>query len=172
MAFIRQVKADIVISWDPFAPEEEHPDHRAVAMATLEAASFSGLPLFYPEDGHPPHMVTEAYWFAKSPRNAELIIDISSVLDLKIAALLKHRCQMELTVDQLRMEAKALGVDIPMLSGDHAQDIEQVIAMGMRSFCAGTGAKAGLQYAEQFRYQKLGMLEQVLGTEFSKPDFA
>lgn len=54
MAMIREVKADIVMSWDPFAPYEEHPDHRQTAMATLEAAHFSGNPLFYPEHSHPP----------------------------------------------------------------------------------------------------------------------
>ena len=70
MAMCREVKADIVISWDPFAPDEDHPDHRAIGMATYEAASFCGNPKFHPEHPHPPYPVTEAYWIAKNPNTS------------------------------------------------------------------------------------------------------
>ena len=56
------------------------PDHRAVAMATTEAASFSHFPLYHPEhrdEGLEPHYVGERYFFAKSPRDANKIVDIS-----------------------------------------------------------------------------------------------
>jgi len=33
------------------------------------------------------------------------------------------------------------------------------------------GVKAGVSYAEQFRYEKLGMLDNLLGTQFVQPDF-
>ena len=171
MAMVREVKADIVMSWDPFAPCEEHPDHRMVAMATLEAASFSSIPLFYPGHPHPPHMVTEAYWIAKSPWKAEVFVDIAATIDKKIEALLAHDCQMVLTVDGLLREAAALGVDVPMLQDLDAQGHRQVIDMGIRKFCADTGAQAGLEYAEQFRYERLGMLDTILGTDFVQPDF-
>ncbi len=171
MAMIREVKADIVMSWDPFAPYEDHPDHRMVAMATLEAASFSSNPLFYPEHPYPPHMPLEAYWFAKSPWNAEKFVDIESTIDLKIEALLKHDCQMVLTVDGLVREAEAAGVDVPLLRDVKGGGYRQVIEMGIRSFCAATGARGGMGCAEQFRYQKLGMLDELLGTEFIHPDF-
>lgn len=171
MAVIREVKADIVLSWDPFAPCEEHPDHRMVAMATLEAASYSSIPLFHPEHPHPPHMVTEAYWIAKSPWNAEMFVDISSTIDKKIEALLAHDCQMVLTVDGFAREAEALGVEVPVLQNLEGNQYRQVIDTGMRKYCADVGAKAGMKYAEQFRYQKLGMLDSVFGTDFVKPDF-
>jgi len=171
MAMIREVKADIVMSWDPFAPYEDHPDHRMVAMATLEAAAFASSPLFYPEHVHPPYMPTEAYWFAKSPLNADKFVDITATLDKKIAALLKHDCQMVLTVDALVREADALGVDVPILKDLGPEGHRPVIDMGIRQFCAATGAKAGMEYAEQFRYQKLGSLDNLLGTDFVKLDF-
>jgi len=171
MAMIREVRADIVMSWDPFAPCEEHPDHRMVAMATLEAASLCAIPLFHPEHKHPPHRVSEAYWFAKSPWQAELFVDISSTIDKKIAALLKHDCQMVLTVDSLVAEAKAAGADIPLLANTEGDGYKQVIEMGIRRYCADTGAVPKMEYAEQFRYEKLGMLDKLLGTEFVKCDF-
>lgn len=172
MAMVREVRADIVMSWDPFAPYEDHPDHRAVAMATLEAAAFASNPLFYPEHPHPPCMPTEAYWFAKSPHNAELFVDISGVMDLKIASLLAHDCQMVLTVDALAKEAAALGADLPLLQNLEDGAYRQIVEMGIRNHCAAVGQAAGFAFAEQFRYEKLGMLDKVLGTQFIRPDFA
>ncbi len=172
MAFMREVKADIVMSWDPFAPGEDHPDHRTVSIATLEAASFCGNPMFYPEHAHPPKVVTEAYWFAKQPWNAELFVDISATIEKKVSALLKHACQMELTVDMLNAEAEALGADLPVLRQAQQEGFGQLIEMGMRSYCAAVGAPRGMAYAEQFRYQKLGMLETVLGLDLVQSDFS
>ncbi|HQL96133.1 MAG TPA: hypothetical protein PL005_15765, partial [Candidatus Hydrogenedentes bacterium] len=155
-----------------FAPYEDHPDHRAVAMATLEAAAFASNPLFHPEHAAPPHMPTEAYWFAKSPVNARLFVDISAVMDLKVAALLAHDCQMVLTVDALVREARALGADLPMLENLEEGAHGSLVEMGIRQHCARVGAEAGLECAEQFRHEKFGMLDMVLGTDFVRPDFA
>ncbi len=171
MAMVREVKADIVMSWDPFAPYEDHPDHRAVAMATLEAAAFASNPLFYPEHAHGPHMVTEAYWFAKVPHHAGLFVDISPVIGKKVAALLAHDSQMVLTVDALALEARALGVELPMLQGGDSGMHGQIIETGIRDHCAKVGHAAGMAFAEQFRHEKLGMLDQILGTSFIEPDF-
>jgi LmbE family N-acetylglucosaminyl deacetylase len=169
MALIREVQADIVMSWDPFAPYEDHPDHRVVALATLDAASFSGNPLFHPEHAHPPYPVTEAYWFAKSPWNAKLYVDITETMDTKLEALLAHVCQMELTYDGLQREAELLGVDISGLAGEGYRPL---IEYGVRQYCAAAGQAAGVAYAELFRYERLGMLYLLLGPEQFKSDFA
>ncbi len=171
IAMIREVKADIVMSWDPFAPYEEHPDHRQVAMAALEAAHFSGSPLFYPEHKHAPYQATEMYWFAKTPMNAELYVDISGTIEKKIQALLAHECQMELTVDMLAGEAEALGIDMPMLSNPDAEARAQLIEMGIRNYFGELGEKAGVVFAEQFRYERVGMLEKILGLPARGSDF-
>ena len=176
MAMIREVKADIVMSWDPWAPYEDHPDHRAVGMATYEAASFADNPLFHPQHRHPPHRVNESYWFAKHPTDATMFVDISATLDKKIEALLKHDCQMVLTVDGLRNEAKAFGIEMPALDALPEGGHRVIIDAAMREVCAEVGKQAGMArpmaYAEQFRYQRLGMLERVLGDQMPKPDFA
>jgi len=41
MDCIRKVRADVIFCWDPFAPFENHPDHRALALAASDASSFS-----------------------------------------------------------------------------------------------------------------------------------
>mgnify|MGYP006302919811 CR=1 FL=1 len=171
MGMMREVEADIVMSWDPFAPGEDHPDHRVVAMATLESAAFCGNPMFFPEHEHPPHVVTEAYWFAKEPRNAGMFVDIGSTIDKKIEALLKHRCQMELTIDALCAEAQALGAGLLALEEAREKDFNPFIEMAIRDYCAARGEPKGMGCAEQFRYQKLGMLDTILGLNLITPDF-
>lgn len=172
MAVIREVRADIVMSWDPFAPREGHPDHRAAAMATLDAAGFSGNPMFHPEHPHKPYMTTEAYWFAKSPWNAELFVDIESTMDKKAEALLKHDCQMAFIVDSLIAEAGALGADIPILQSRTPDGYLALMEAGIRRLSSAVGDRAGMTYAEQFRYEKLGMLDLALGSAYVEPDFA
>lgn len=171
METIREVRADIVMGWDPFAPYEDHPDHRTAAMATLDAALFSSMPLFYPEHSSPPWCVTEAYWFAKHPWNAETFVDIASTIDLKIQALLKHDCQMDLTIDMAKCEAKAIGADLPMLQSLDKAGYGSVIDLAIRSVHASIGAKAGMEFAEQFRYEKFGFLDRMLGMDLIAPDF-
>jgi LmbE family N-acetylglucosaminyl deacetylase len=172
MGMIREVKADIVMSWDPFAPQEDHPDHRACAIATLDAASFSGNPRFHPDQPHDPYPVSEAYWFAKVPRDAECYVDITSTIEDKIAALLCHDCQMELTIDTLVQEAETWGVHLPPLleaqGGNHAEFIGNAI----RAYCAEVGEERGFAFAERFRYENLCMLEKVLGIHVVPRDFA
>ncbi len=171
MAMIREIRADIVMSWDPFAPYEEHPDHRHVAMATLEAAHFSGNPLFYPEHAHEAYQTSEMYWFAKSPMHAELSVDITNTIEKKLEALLAHDCQMALTVDMLAREAAILGLDLPMLDNPDASTRAQLIEMGIRNHFGALGQRIGVAYAEQFRYERIGMLEKVLGLPERGSDF-
>jgi len=171
MSMIREVRADIVMSWDPFAPYEEHPDHRRVATATLEAAHFGGSPLFYPDHEYKPYQTSELYWFAKVPANAALFVDISATIDKKIKALLAHDCQMALTVDMLAREAEILGIDVPMLKNPDADTRAQLIEMGIRNHFGAVGEKAGFAFAEQFRYERIGMIEEILGLPARGSDF-
>jgi LmbE family N-acetylglucosaminyl deacetylase len=101
MRAIRRHRPDVLFTWDPHAPYEEHQDHRSVAWAATEAAAFSHFPLYHPEhrdEGLQPHYVGERYFFAKSPRDVNKVVDISDHIGRKIDALCAHVCQMEMTV--------------------------------------------------------------------------
>jgi len=155
MRLIRQLKADVIFSWDPFAPFENHPDHRAIAWATCDAASFAQLPLYHPEhveEGLQPHRVTEWYWYSKAGWQTNKLVDISSTMDRKLAALYAYACQMVLTVDEFLDEARAAGVDEAKLAGIDATDYRPWIALGMQAVNAKLGAEIGVAYAEAFRY--------------------
>ena len=75
----RQTKPDILLTWDPFARFEVHPDHRIVGMVATEAATFSHYPLYYSEhlqQGLEPHYVAEYLFIAKHNRDANKFVDI------------------------------------------------------------------------------------------------
>lgn len=88
---IRRSRPDVLLSFDPTPGYRQHPDHRVVGRVALDAAwPCARDPLTYPEMG-PPHETAEAWLFA-GPRH-DLKVDVSEVLDAKIAARLEHRSQ-------------------------------------------------------------------------------
>jgi LmbE family N-acetylglucosaminyl deacetylase len=163
MRAIRQHKPDVLFTWDPHAPYEEHQDHRAVAWAATEAAMFSHFPLYHPEhrgQGLTPHYVGERYFFAKSPRDVNKAIDISGYIDRKIDALCEHVSQMEMTVADLKVELAASGLDIPFLADADPRDFRPVIETQIKAWGISVGRRHGFGYAEEFRRVRFGGVER------------
>jgi LmbE family N-acetylglucosaminyl deacetylase len=104
-----------------------HPDHRAVGMATVDAIYPTARdPLQYPEqiteEGLEPHKVKEIYlWGSEHPT---VVSEIGDTLDRKLAALRHHASQVGL-----------------------ATDLEERI----RSRAAEAGALGGVPYGEIYR---------------------
>lgn len=166
MRIIREVKPDIVITWDPFTPYEGHPDHRAVATAASEAAHFSHLPNFHPEqgmDGLEPHYVSETWYFAKSPRDQNKYVDIDAFIDTKIQALYRHEAQMVLTVADMQYGLRASGLDVPRLASVDPHDYHALIDKQVRAGAAAVARRSGLecQYAEGFRRTRYNGIESL-----------
>jgi len=162
MYYIRKLRADVIFSWDPFAPFENHPDHRAIAIATSDASSFSALPLFHSEqlaEGLQPQRVSEWYWYSKAHWETNKQVDISATIERKIRTLYAYHCQMVLTIDDLLGEARAMGVDESRLAGIDATRFEPLIDLGLRANDAKTGAELGCDYAESFRHQMIELPE-------------
>lgn len=141
---IRELRPYRVVITDPsmiFAGNFyiNHPDHRAVAEAALYAVfpSAGARPIF-PElldEGLEPHEVTELYMqFTEHP---DMVVDISSVIDLKIQSLLCHKSQL-------------------------GPEVEKMV----REWDAEAGKEKGYAFAETFRVMKLKQdeaEEQVVG---------
>jgi LmbE family N-acetylglucosaminyl deacetylase len=162
MSYVRRLRADVIFSWDPFAPFENHPDHRAVALAASDASSFSALPLFHPEqlaEGLQPQRVTEWYWYSKAHWQTNRLVDTTATIECKIRALYAYNCQMVLTIDDLLGEARAMGVDEARLEGIEATHFGPLIDLGVRANDAKYGAELGTQFAEAFRYQTIELPE-------------
>ena len=166
MRIIREVKPDIVFTWDPFSPYEGHADHRAVAVAASEAASFSHFPLYYPDqlrDGLAPHYVSESWFFAKSPRDQNKFVDIDASIDRKIEALYRHEAQMVLTIADMQHHLRASGLDVPWLADMDPHDYREPIARRMKAAARAVAAQSGLgcAYAEGFRRTRYGGIESL-----------
>lgn len=164
MRVIREVRADIVFTWDPFTPYEGHPDHRHVAMAAHEAASFAHFPLYCPEqlaEGLEPQYVAEQWYFAKSPRDRNKFVDIADTIDRKIEALLCHESQMALTVRDMQFALEASGLGVPWLAALDPHDFRDVIDRQVRAVARAVGREAGFEYAEGFRRTRFSGIERL-----------
>jgi len=159
MRLIREHKPKIVMTFDPWAPFEPHPDHRQVAFAAVEATSFAHMPLFHPEhldQGLAPHLVSEQYFFAKAPVHADKIIDTTKYIDKKIEALCAHDSQMKLTIDDLKMALTAAGASEDTLSQLDRNNYKPLLDIYVKAHDKEVGEKAGYEYGEEFRYEMAG----------------
>lgn len=99
---IRKHKPNIVVCGDPNFYYNDgyinHPDHRHAGQVALEAVFPSAdSPLIFPEligEGYLPHKVNYVY-ISFGRREANLYIDITDTIDLKIEALKKHKSQLK-----------------------------------------------------------------------------
>lgn len=115
---IRRIRPTIVFTHDPTtvytANHLNHPDHRAVGHATLDAVYPTARDrLNFPEHeraGLLPHKVREIYlWGSQAPNTW---IDVSTSIDRKIAALRCHVSQIgdpESLAERMRERARAVG---------------------------------------------------------------
>lgn len=163
---IRRFKPDVVITQDPYASFEPHPDHRVVAWAATEALNFSRMPLFHPEhfaEGLTPHLVVEKYFYANVPTLANQCIDISEHLSRKVAALAEHRSQMTFLVAGVLFEAEAAGLSPRAMFGDRVGDPAALLGWAMQVEAAKVGQQFGVRYGEVYRFERFSpLIESVL----------
>jgi LmbE family N-acetylglucosaminyl deacetylase len=126
---IRRFKPDTLVTLHPtrvFSGTTyiNHPDHRAAGQAALDAAFPAAImPQVFPEfeaEGLTPHRVRHV--FVRTWEEANVFIDITQTIDLKICALQAHKSQVG------------------------GRDIGKRI----RDWAAENGQAAGLTYAESF----------------------
>lgn len=126
---IRRYKPNVVVCGDPTFYYSEtyinHPDHRAAAVAVLEAVfPAAEMPLIFPElaaEGLSPHKIN--YLYISHAQDADTYIDISDAIERKIEALRQHKSQL----------------------GDWDP------APRLKEWAASNGKKVGFKYAESFR---------------------
>jgi LmbE family N-acetylglucosaminyl deacetylase len=128
---IRQYKPEVVFCGDPtqvfwLNNRLNHPDHRAAALAAIDAVfPASEMELLWPEAG-PAWKVHGVY--VRTTAEVNNWIDVSDTIDLKIKALREHHSQL-----------------------DDYKELEETI----RQRAADAGQEKGMLFAEAFRVVRL-----------------
>ncbi len=128
---IREYKPEVVFCGDPnlvfWGPNRiNHPDHRAAALAAIDAIfPCASMELMWPEEG-PVHEVHGIY--VRAFEHLDPWVDVSETIDLKIKALREHHCQL-----------------------DDYKDLEETI----RQRAVDAGKEKGMAFAENFRVVRL-----------------
>ena len=97
ITLFRHLKADVVITFDPWGHYEENPDHEVTARAVEGACWMAERHLDLPElarMGIEPHPVAHRYYSARGPQLVNRVVDIESTLDAKKRGLEKCRTQV------------------------------------------------------------------------------
>ncbi len=152
----RWLKVDTVFSFDPWAHDEENPDHYVTAHCVEAACWMAGRVHDYPEQlaaGFQTHQVSEKYYYARRP-DITRVVDISSTIDKKVEANLYNVAKGPggHHGSRLRAELARQGKKLPLLGdGDSAADrnyIREFVLAGNREL----GRRYGVEYAEAFHY--------------------
>lgn len=118
--YIRQLKPNVVLTWDGFRNGFNHRDHRVVGRVVRDALYPAAHdPLYHPELrelGLVPHRVDELWLFGTEEPDHH--IDIAPYLERKVDALLAHESQMRgRTRDDLLKLWKARAKEVKRRTG-------------------------------------------------------
>jgi LmbE family N-acetylglucosaminyl deacetylase len=165
----RLLKVDTIICWDPWEHHEENPDHYITARAVEAARWMAGADEDYPEHfdaGLEPHSPTVRYYYSRTPKRVNRIVDISDYIDKKVEVNMLNVTKGpagqgfgKKLKDQLAAEGKRL----PILedggkSADHNWVKHFVFDIDARRLNFSQvsnrklGEKYGLKWAEQYHY--------------------
>lgn len=166
---IRQHKPEISISIDPFAGNETHPDHRALAWAASDAINHAGLPLVYPIhklEGLDPHFISEKYYYSEDFSIHNKIVDITPYMDKKLEAMRAHASQVSFLVEDFFLQAKIAGIDLESKIGPAINDPFLSLSYAILTQAGKIGQRAGFTYGESYRFTRFHpFIEELLRVE-------
>jgi hypothetical protein len=153
---IRLLKIDTVIGWDPWAHDEENPDHYMLARAVEAACWMAGRAHDYPEQfaaGLEPKTVQDKYYFARRPEITR-VVDISAQINKKVDA---NRANVAKGPaghlgSRLRAELANRNQRLPLLGDDDVTADRNYIKEFVLGRNRELGTQYGVEYAEVFHY--------------------
>jgi LmbE family N-acetylglucosaminyl deacetylase len=153
---IRLLQVDTVVCWDPWAHDEENPDHVAIARGMEAACWMAGRAHDFPEQfaaGVAPHAVQEKYYYARRPEITR-IVDVSGVVEQMIEANRANRAKGPAGNhgSRLRAELAKRGQKLPLLGDDDASADRNYIREFILARSRALGQKYGVPYAEAFHH--------------------
>ena len=152
----RFLKVDTVFCYDPWAHDEENPDHYVLGHCVEAACWMAGRVHDYPEQiaaGFPARAVTDKYYYARHP-TPNRVVDISSTVDKKIDANVSNVAKGPggHHGSRLRAELAKQGKKLPLLGDDDKTADRNYIREFVLAADRERGRQYGLEYAELFHY--------------------
>ena len=153
---IRLLKVDTVVCWDPWAHDEENPDHYTLAKGVEAACWMAGRDHDYPEQfaaGLAPKEVMEKYYFARRPEITR-VVDITKQIDKKIETIRANVAKGGggHNGSRLRAELAKRHQTLPLLGDDDATADRNYIKEFLLGNERELGKQYGVEYAEAFHY--------------------
>lgn len=153
---IRLLKVDTVVCWDPWAHDEENPDHYTLAKGVEAACWMAGRDHDYPEQfaaGLRPKEVQDKYYFARRPEITR-VVDISKQIDKKIDAIRANVAKGPggHSGSRLRAELAKRHETLPLLGDDDLTADRNYIKQFLLDHERELGKQYGVEYAEAFHY--------------------
>lgn len=152
---IRLLKIDTILSYDPWGHYEENPDHYVTAQCVEAACWMAGGHLDFPEHfaaGLKPHSVREKYYYARGPQLVNRVVDITTTIDTKMAAIRANRTMLGNMVREAQSALAQRKLKLPELEGNLDDAIRAFADFRFREGSAKLGQEYGLKYAERFHY--------------------
>jgi LmbE family N-acetylglucosaminyl deacetylase len=157
---IRLLKVDTVVCWDPWAHDEENPDHYMIARAVEAACWMAGRDHDYAEQfaaGLAPKTVQDKYYFARRPEITR-VVDISRQIEKKVDA---NRANVAKGPaghlgSRLRAELAERNQRLPLLGDDDLTADRNYIKEFALTRSRELGRRYGVEYAEAFHYIRPG----------------
>ena len=153
--YLRKLRADWVMTFDPWVKYEVHPDHVIVGRMAAEAGAFSAFPLLYADHkkkGVEPYTCSEIWLMGLLGHLPNYYVDISSTIDKKVEAALKFEATLSLIAD---LFAPGKGIDPSNVTSDQLKKLSKYADKLLRSMAANIGNKVNLKAAEPFYVQKV-----------------
>jgi LmbE family N-acetylglucosaminyl deacetylase len=152
----RFLKVDTVFCYDPWAHDEENPDHYVLGHCVEAAGWMAGRVHDYPEQiaaGFAARTVTDKYYYARRPEITR-IVDITGTVEKKIDA---NICNVAKGPgghhgSKLRAELARQGKRLPLLGNDDRTADRAYIKEFVLASNRELGKKYGVEYAEAFHY--------------------
>jgi LmbE family N-acetylglucosaminyl deacetylase len=133
---IRELQPVVVLGHDPWRRYRLHPDHRHAGLLAVEGIVAARDPHFFPEQGLAHwRPSTLLLWEADEVDHVE---NVSTVVDLKLAALYEHRSQLRSTM-QIEVGAPD--------EQDHRERFRRRVLDRLATF----GRQAGMAHGEGFK---------------------
>ncbi|MEX2114243.1 MAG: PIG-L family deacetylase [Pirellulales bacterium] len=151
----RLLKVDTIFSYDPWGHYEENPDHYVTAQCVEAACWMAGGHLDFQEHfaaGLKPHAVSEKYYYARGPQLVNRVVDISTTMDQKMAAIRANKTMIGNMAREYRDALAKRNLKLPELEGDAESAIRAYANLRFRNGFAQRGKLYGLEYAERFHY--------------------